>query len=356
MGNPRVFISHESALQFWRHHDLSPSGGIKRAQVRSLRDATSVLGTIKPMVRNAMPTSGKIYGARREAGLLPCLTDLEIDELPLHVMVGTKGMQRKSSSIVTHYYEQSFPAGSFCKVSDEVYVSSPELTLCQLACTLPPIDILELCLEFCSGYTLNPQSERGFDDRPALTSAKKLASFVDRFKGRHGAKKIRPLLRYVIDGSASPMETETLMLLCLPTKYGGYQLPMPEHNVEIPISERARSHTSRKHLICDLYWEKYHLDVECDSTSYHSSKRQLGIDSNRRIILDAMHYPYVGVTTWQLEDQNEFLDVVQAIRRAMGLKLRNAPEHVKRNREALRVYLTTPHGSRKPLVLTTGDA
>ena len=268
-------------------------------------------------------------------------------------MVGSKAAQQRTDNVKTHFYEKPLPEGSFCKISDTVYVASPELTLCQLADTTIFADLLELCLEFCSGYAINPDSERGFDDRPALTSAARLTAYVQHFAGRRGAKKLRPLLRYVIDDSRSPMESKVLMLLCLPSKLGGHQLPMPRHNVEIPITERARTHTRRRKLLCDLYWEEYHLDVECDSTKYHSSKRQLGIDSNRRIILEAMHYSYVGITSWQLDDQGEFMDVVQAIRRAMGLKLRNAPEHVRANREALRRYLTESGESRKPLVLST---
>lgn len=351
MATIEAFISHESALEFWRHHDLSMSGGIRRSRKTSVGNGTASMNNLRPLLRNAMPTSGRVFGAQDDGGLQSCLSDLQICSMPLHVMVGSSAAQRRSPSIVTHLYKTPLPSGSFCKISETVYVASPELTLCQLADSLNYADLLGTCLEFCSGYAINEASERGFDDRPALTSAERLNAYIRRFSGRRGAKRLRPLLRYAIDDSRSPMESKTLMLLCLPSKLGGCQLPMPEHNVEIPITERARTHTHRKRLLCDLYWPDFHLDVECDSTRYHSSKRQLGIDSNRRIVLDAMHYSYVGITTWQLEDQNEFADVVQAIRRAMGLKLRNVPDHVAANREALRQYLTSPSNLRKPLIL-----
>jgi predicted ATPase len=100
-----------------------------------------------------------------------------------------------------------------------------------------------------------------------------------------------------------------------------------------------------------LYWKEFRLDAECDSTRHHSSKRQLGIDSNRRIILDAMEYKYVGITYWQLENESEFEDVVQAIRRAMGLRLRKASDRIRANRNALREYLVASQESRQPLKL-----
>ncbi len=351
MSAKKVFISHASALEFWRHHDLSRAGGIKRIRRSSLRGATSSVSAIRSLVRSASPTSGKIFGARPDASLSSCLHDLQIEELPLHVMVDTSNKREKRGSVITHLYRQPLPEGSLCRISENVYVASPELTLCQMATLLPPVDVLELCLEFCSGYCLNSENERGFDDRPALTSSSRLATFVRRFKGRHGVKQIRSLLPYVVDDSASPMESVVLMLLCLPSRLGGRQLPIPEHNVAIPITERARSHTRRKTLVCDLFWKEYRLDAECDSTRHHTSKRQLGIDSNRRIILDAMEYKYVGITRWQLESEDEFEDVVQAIRRAMGLPLRSTPKHVRDNRNALREYLVASHGSRQPLKL-----
>lgn len=349
---PKVFISHESALLFWRKHDLDQSGGIERVRTTTLRDATSALRDIRPLLRSAGRTTGRIYGSRPDESLESTLVDLGIDELPLHVMIKDRSKRRNTSSVVTHVYEASLPEGSFCQVDENVFVSSPELTLVQLSTKLSFVDLLEIALEFCGGYALNPQDGYSFDYRPALTDVPKLTAYALDIRGRHGARTFAPILSYIVEDSASPMETIVLMLLCLPSKLGGQQLPLPKHNVKIPITERARSHTKRKHLICDLFWEKYRLDVECDSTLYHASKEQLGIDSDRRIILDAMGYSYVGITWWQLEHEEEFLNVVQAIRKAMGLKLQSySPEHVLENRNALRMYLTTPHGKRTALRL-----
>lgn len=349
MVQARLFISHSSALEFWRTHDLSRGGGVRKTRMTSLQGASSDPTDIRRLAKQASPDAGRVFGARTDGSLQAAVAHLDIKDAPLHIMVSDRKDRRKRSNLVAHYYPLPLPEGSFCKIGHNVYVSSPELTLVQMATILPQIDLLELCLEFCSGYTLNPESERGFDDRPALTSRKHLQAFVEKMKGHRGAGRIRSILPYVIDNSASPMESAVLMLLCLPSRKGGYQLPLPTHNESIPITGRARSHTGRRRLICDLYWEEFHLDVECDSTKHHTSKDQLGIDSDRRIILHAMGYHYVGITRWQLEDSRRFLDAVQAIRRAMGFKLRKAPPHIELNREALRHYLATPQGERTPL-------
>ena len=351
MAHGKLFISHNSALEFWRTHDLDPSGGIRRTRKTSVRDGTANLDDIKPLARQASPTAGRIMGARREDSLSTCVSDLKIEDLPLHVMVGDPSRRRITAEVTSHLYEKPLPEGSLCQIDERVYVASPELTLCQLATSLSFVEVLELCLEFCGTYALNHESERGFDDRSPLTSATRLASFVKRLAGRRGAKQMRPVLNYVIDNSASPMESIVLMLLCLPSRLGGYQLPLPEHNITVPVKSRSKLNTSRQHLSCDLYWDDYRLDVECDSTAYHTSKQQLGLDSERRIILDAMGRSHVSITRWQLEHKAEFEDVVRAIRRIMGLGFRAVPEHIEANREALRTYLIAPHDERGTLRL-----
>ena len=346
MTQDKLFISHSSALEFWRKHDLSRAGGIKRVRTSSLKGATADPTELRRLAKQASPDAGRVYGAQAGESLQKAVAHLDIKEAPLHIMVSSREDRRKRPNLIAHYYPKPLADGSFCQIGHNVYVASPELTLVQMATMLSDVEVLELCLEFCSGYTINPDAERGFDDRPALTTRKRLLAYVEKMGGHRGVGQIKPILPYVIDDSASPMETAVLMLLCLPSRKGGYQLPLPKHNVEIPITGRARSHTGRKHLVCDLYWERFHLDVECDSTANHSSKQQLGIDSDRRIILDAMQYHYVGITRWQLEDSGRFLDAVQAIRRIMGFKLRKTAPHIEQKRERLRSFLVTPHGQR----------
>ena len=53
--------------------------------------------------------------------------------------------------------------------------------------------------------------------------------------GIYGARRAARYARYVQDCSASPMETNLFLLLCLPTSEGGYGLPLPELNADLPI-------------------------------------------------------------------------------------------------------------------------
>ena len=102
MPKAKVFISHDSALEFWRHHDLSRSGGIKRSRRASLRMSCASVSNIKPLVRMAMPTSGRIYGARTEDDLLTCMSDMHITKLPLHVMVDSQSKRQSKGDVTTH--------------------------------------------------------------------------------------------------------------------------------------------------------------------------------------------------------------------------------------------------------------
>ncbi len=54
------------------------------------------------------------------------------------------------------------------------------------------------------------------------------------------------------------------MLLCLPYSLGGYGLPHPTMNAEMPLPKNVAA-TGRSSLRCDLYWPAVRLDVEYDS-------------------------------------------------------------------------------------------
>ena len=61
------------------------------------------------------------------------------------------------------------------------------------------------------------------------------------------------------------------MLLCLPYSLGGYGLPHPTMNAEMPLPKNVAA-TGRSSLRCDLYWPAVRLDVEYDSAEFHSAE------------------------------------------------------------------------------------
>ena len=79
------------------------------------------------------------------------------------------------------------PDGSLYQVSDGVYITSPEFSLLLLSKSLPFDALVLLCDEVCGGYALDA-TERGFYDRPALSSVSKVGA--NAFKGCTSLKKL----------------------------------------------------------------------------------------------------------------------------------------------------------------------
>ncbi|MCL1895345.1 MAG: hypothetical protein FWG03_02225 [Clostridiales bacterium] len=117
-------------------------------------------------------------------------------------------------------------------------VSSPEFCFLQMAGQLTLAKLIELGYELCGVYSMPNADdknvpERGFYNRQPLTSIKKLKAFLDSMPGVKGRKKAMRALRYLRDGSASPMETKLAILLTLPYMLGGYGFSLPEMNKRI---------------------------------------------------------------------------------------------------------------------------
>lgn len=139
-------------------------------------------------------------------------------------------------------------------------VVSPEVLFLEMAALLSGIELVKLGYELCGVYSL-PMSQpnyagtpRGFNRRKALTSVERLTAHVASQSSNRSVKKARWALRYVLDGSASPKETELCMLMVLPRKIGGYGLGKPEIRHDFATSSEVLLFLSGKSTAFDLYW------------------------------------------------------------------------------------------------------
>ena len=80
-------------------------------------------------------------------------------------------------------------------------------------------------------------------------------------------RKAKTAIRYVCDGSASPMETCLALLLGLPARYGGYGLGMPEMNAKVLIPARLGKRTTYRKYHCDLYWSEQNVAIAHSAAS-----------------------------------------------------------------------------------------
>jgi very-short-patch-repair endonuclease len=119
------------------------------------------------------------------------------------------------------------------------------------------------------------------------------------------------------------------MLLCLPPRFGGYGLALPELNKRIELSPRERVVLGNRYFACDLYWTEKRVAVEYDSAQYHTAQEKQERDAIRRNLLEGHGVRVITATRWQVSDEGQFDKLAWQIARAVGKRLR-APkkEHV----------------------------
>jgi len=296
----KACIGYQSALEYWRHHRTFPNSGILKRRTIGLPK--------KP------PTTEEVISS----GLA----------LPLHILISSADNHWISKYMRHHVLSANMPVGGFVGAEDGLNVSSPEFCYLQMAGQLTLIELIELGYELCGTYSLptpdgTQTPELGFYKSPPLTSVKKLAAFFDSITGVKGMNKASAVraLRYIIDGSASPMETKLSILLTLPYRLGGFGLAKPEMNVRIVLSKTAAKSSDKSFYICDFFWPEHNLVVEYDSTRFHTGPQNIADDSKKRIALKMMDISVINITTQQLYKTIDFEKVVISLAKQTGKRL-----------------------------------
>jgi len=315
-----AFISHISALEYWRKHRTIPEDSAERRS-----------GVLLP---DNPPATELVL----RAGLT----------LPVHIIISNPIARWSSKTMQQHVLTDKVTTGCFLKVEDELWVSSPEYCFLQMAGSLSLAKLIELGYEFCGAYSLpaandaNPP-DRGFYYRKQLTSTKKLEAFISDMSGVRGYQKAKRALRYLIDNSASPMETKLSILLTLPYLLGGFGLIAPELNSRIIPSKTARKSTSKSFYTCDLFWPEYSLAVEYDSAQQHTGSEHINSDAKKKNALTLMGITVITVTKQQLYSTVELEKVARILATCLDKRLRFKKKSFVVNHSELRRQLFYEH-------------
>ena len=320
-GVVKTYLSHHSALGYWREHfPLDSELGLP-ARVTGTESCSSR----RSDVRGSIPEEFIIEGR------------------PVDVLVFSEGERRRSKDVTCHVWKTALPENSFYRARGE-FVSSPEFTFLLMASELPIEQLIALGCELCGLYVLLPKGVThpgALDEMPKrtspLTNTSKISEFLERVGKANGKAKAQRALKYVVDGSRSPMETMVYMLLCLPAKLGGYGLPKPEMNATIQLDEEARAIAQRRHCEGDLCWPNTRppLDIEYHG-EVHVGASQMKSDVGRELGIEHMGWRVMTVTSSQVFDADRFEVVAVDAAVVIGKRLRPAAFDATQQRTRLR--------------------
>jgi very-short-patch-repair endonuclease len=283
---------------------------------------------------------------RKSPGQLPPSGELRFDnpldlQPPFDILVSSANARKVNRWMQCHVCGAHFPDGSFVDMGHGMLVSSPELCYLQMAETLSLLDLIKLGFEFCGTYRYDSDAENdaGFRAELSLTSKSRIAAFLARMPGARGHKLAEKALNYVLDNSASPMETVLALMLCLPYRLGGYGFPAPQMNHRVSVTQEARKASKKRYYLCDLFWPDAKLDLEYDSNAYHANTIRIAEDSSRRNALAYMGVSVITVTGNQISNDSEMHRVAQLLSKSLEKRVRCSDKSFPKRRMVLREHL-----------------
>jgi hypothetical protein len=299
-------------------------------------------------VRRRPPTepAGTCQVAGDESGACAVREALAVSGLsglgrPVHVLASSAASVRRSREVASHIVEAALPRGSFVRVSPRLVAASPALSFVQAAQFLDPVGLVCFGMELAGTYCTGLHGEATVYRLAPVLSQSELACYVGQCPSVNGVKVARQMAHFVVDRSASPMETALYLLLCLPTRMGGYGFPLPAMNAPIVVNASAENGRDggATRLRPDLYWPDRGVGLEYDSDQFHDEANRESADSSRRTLFAAGGATVRSVTRAQIYDVQEFHAVALALAKNMGRRLRFAEPAFSQARDRLRVSL-----------------
>lgn len=231
------------------------------------------------------------------------------------------------------------PRNSFYKESEGVYAATPELLFVQMASKLSVVELALFGLELCGTYTLRSDGNFGSSGCPKATTHKRLLSFAENARPMRGASLAIQALKWVVDGSNSPMESALMLFLCLPVYRGGYGFPLPSLNPQEKLSETSAKALNQDTIRCDLHWLDKKVAVEYDSSQEHLDSSTAARDAIRQNALGYEGTTVLRVTPKMIAAPAEFDDMVAQLAKALKRRMPRDVYVLSKARVALRPQL-----------------
>lgn len=320
-----ICLSHISAFR-WLMRNPNPLAAQKRARYRS-----------------AAPDSILSPSRCRELAL-----EIDPERGSIDFLTITRRGRNSGEHFTAHLQTETVPPKSLIRIGTigktTVYIASPELVFMQLAQRRPLEEAVYFGFALCSLYRIVPAAPGGLqqrDQRPSssqkhivadkpLTTVKRIENFLDTAKGNLGCKKARSALKFVRDGSRSPMESALAITLGLPRIRGGFGLGVGQMNHAVRIFNGTDWAGERHYVVrypdisiehTDLSGRKNTVGIDYDGRAFHSTASALARDARRRNeIAPIRGFTHLSINAQEATDFIAFCRFADQARRALGIR------------------------------------
>lgn len=241
-------------------------------------------------------------------------------EDPIHVLVAKPDHRHVSVLLNAHVLPRNLPPGSFVRLTDSLFIISPECCFLFAANALSLPELVCAANDLCAIYRRDAISALEQSGRPALTNKETMEKYLDRSYNIKGLKSAKQALKYAVDCSNSPMESKLAALFCIPMGMGGFGLPGPSMNPVINLPTNAASFLGRDNCRADMVWYIPKVIVEYDSNLTHLSREQHHYDKKRATALAIAGYTVISVTADHLNSHSSIDKLCLDLRNALGIR------------------------------------
>ncbi len=282
---------------------------------RGIGSAAARLGSAKRYAREFEESSPHV------AELARILNDFPQSDL-VRLVVASPSKRCRVRNVSCRVFAPPVPKDAFVCLAEGVYACSPAFAFVRSALEVELADLVKLGFEITGSYRLASTSDQGFRSAPPLAACRQLGAFSSQ-NGFPGARRAANALRFVIPGSASPMETALSMVLTLPNAKGGYGLPAPQLNAAVDVPRADWRVAFGRQFRCDLLWPEAGFAVEYDSDMFHtSSSSKIAHDAKRRNALSSLGITVLTVTRAQFSGAHGLDQVASQVAKGIGARVR----------------------------------
>ncbi len=234
-----------------------------------------------------------------------------VTQTPINILTKRQSRSPQSPRVRTHMQSADpIPENLLRQVAPDIYTSGPELVFIQMASQLSFVGLVVLGFELCGAYSHFAPLVSGFYERKPLTTKKRIEEVIDLFKGMHGRSAAKHALPYILEDSASPMETVLACMLTFPSEMGGEGFLPPMPNKEVMLSKAGARITKTGSCKVDLGWPDIKIGLEYNGGPYHTDEKK---DRLRREALAHEKWTIYTADIDRLSDFKEYEALVNLI-------------------------------------------
>ena len=222
-------------------------------------------------------------------------------EVPVHFLRAAAQREGARINTVVHQMSYEVPSGFLYEIQpplglDSLQIVGPEGYALLRAREVDEIHLAILLSLLCGQYLCMPHNGSVVYRKKAMTSMSAIETMSNQLTPTtRGIKRLKSVLPFVADKAYSPMETVIQLALCLPQKWGGCGLPIPQLNARIEVQgEHSYILGGSREIHPDGLWSSVHLGYEYDSHQEHDTNtEQIEKDRRRRDVMERLGYTMV---------------------------------------------------------------